>query len=181
MKIFINILLFQIAWFGCVLGAGKSNFWVGPLAVVAVIAVHLAMRTNLRAELMIIGAATVIGFMVDTVLTAFGVYEPARYYVPAPWSPLWLIGMWPNFATLLNVSLRWLHGRYYLATLLGAIGGALAYYSGMPLGALSFNAPVLKNVIFVGFAWGVVTPTLFWIVNIANKQMKQETGDGPTD
>ena len=170
MKIFINILLFQIAWFGCVLGAGKGNFWLGSVAVVVIVTVHLKVNNNVRGELLIIGAATFVGFIMDTVMSSFGVYTPARQFVSSPWSPLWLISMWPNFATLLNVSLRWMHGRYFLSTVLGAIGGALAYYSGMQLGALSFNTPVLKNVIIVGFAWGVVTPTLFWIVAKTNQQ-----------
>lgn len=181
MKIFINVLLFQIAWFGCVLGAGKGNFWIGPIAVFVVVVVHLFMRANFRAELIIIGSATVIGFIMDTSMSAFGVYAPARLFVPAPWSPLWLIGMWPNFATLLNVSLRWLHGRYVLSTVFGAIGGALAYYSGMKLGALTFQSPVLLNVIIVGFAWGIVTPVLFWIVFKTNKWFIKETGDEPAD
>ncbi len=181
MKLFINILLFQVAWFACVLGAGKGNFWLGPLAVGIVLIIHVVMQTNKRAEAMIIGAATLLGLIMDTLMSKFGVFDPARRFIPAPWSPLWLICMWPNFATLFNVSLRWLHGRYFLSIVLGSTGGALAYYSGMQLGALLFNPPVIKNVIIVGIAWGIVTPVLFWIVEIANKKLSIKAEDAPAD
>ena len=50
-------------------------------------------------------------------------------------APHWIVAMWVLFASTLNVSLRWLRGRWALATLLGAVAGPLAYYGGAGLGA----------------------------------------------
>ena len=174
MRILINLLLFQTAWLACVLGAGQDNFWVGPVAVLVSVFVHLAKSSNKRGELFIIGATGAIGFIVETLLIALEIFLPARFVIPPPWCPLWLFCMWPNFATLLNVSLRWLHGRYMLSIGLGATGGALAYYGGMQLGALTFHGPVLQKVLMVGVAWGIVTPTLLWIATTTNKVLTKK-------
>jgi hypothetical protein len=59
-----------------------------------------------------------------------------------PWlAPVWIIAMWAGFATLLHVALRWLLPHRWLAALLGAVGGPLAYYAGMRLGAVNFPDP----------------------------------------
>ena len=44
MQMFINFLLFQIAWFACVLGAANNLPWVGPLVVGLIVIYHLRAR-----------------------------------------------------------------------------------------------------------------------------------------
>ena len=39
----INFVAFQLAWFACVLGGAHDRVTAGTLAVVAVVALHLAM------------------------------------------------------------------------------------------------------------------------------------------
>jgi fucose 4-O-acetylase-like acetyltransferase len=80
-----------------------------------------------------------------------------------PWlAPVWIIALWAGFATLLPVSLRWLLGRWRTAALFGAVGGPLAYYAGMKLGAVSFPDPVVALAALAG-GWAVLTPLTCWI------------------
>jgi hypothetical protein len=67
--------------------------------------------------------------------------------------------MWGLFATILNVSLRWLRGRWLIAAIAGGLGGPLAYYGGHRLGALEFGD---QNAALIALAlgWAVVTPIL---------------------
>jgi hypothetical protein len=67
--------------------------------------------------------------------------------------------MWGLFATILNVSLRWLRGRWLIAALAGSIGGPLAYYGGHRLGALEFGNQSAA-LIALAIGWAVITPTL---------------------
>jgi non-ribosomal peptide synthetase component F len=70
-----------------------------------------------------------------------------------------MVALWAMFATTLNVSLRALRARPWLAAALGAAGGPLAYYAGARLGALQladFHAGLAA--IAVGWAW--LTPLL---------------------
>ena len=67
--------------------------------------------------------------------------------------------MWALFATILNVSLRWLKGRWAVAALAGAVAGPLAYYGGSRLGALQFGNEGVA-LIALSLGWAVFTPLL---------------------
>jgi hypothetical protein len=73
--------------------------------------------------------------------------------------PPWMIALWANFATTLNLSLAGLQTRPWLAALLGLVGGPLAYWGGAGLGAMTFVAP-LPALIALGLGWALLTPLL---------------------
>jgi hypothetical protein len=87
---------------------------------VAFTAWHFRSVANPRAEIVIVLIACAVGFVVDT---AFIQANLLAYAEPLPFAavaPYWILGMWVNFALTLNGSMRWLHGRYLLAAVLGA-------------------------------------------------------------
>jgi Protein of unknown function (DUF2878) len=67
--------------------------------------------------------------------------------------------MWVLFASTLNVSLRWLRGRWTLAALLGAMAGPLAYYGGAKLGGVVISEPVLAFTA-LAIGWAAFVPLL---------------------
>jgi hypothetical protein len=172
MLIAINLIAFQIGWFACVIGASKGIFWLGPLVVSVVFAVHLFFTRNFLREIALGLIISFVGFLTDTLLTEFNVYSPLPYYIAPPWSPPWLIFMWLNFATLMNVSIKWLGHNYMLSALLGGIGGALAYYSGNVFGALHYFEPLLTNILITGIVWAGLTPLFFYISNQLKKYLE---------
>ena len=161
----INLTLFQAAWFAAVLGAAEGLPWLGPLALVPVLAVHLSLTGDRQGELKLLLAAGLLGFLYDTALVNAGVFSPLRHLAPHPFSPPWMIGLWMNFAATLNVSMAWLRGRYLLAAVFGAIGGPLAYYSGAKLGATE-ALPSLNGMLVLAVGWGVMTPLLVWLARV---------------
>ena len=70
-----------------------------------------------------------------------------------------MVALWAIFATTLNVSLRSLRPHRWLAALLGAIGGPVAYYAGARLGALEFGTPA-PALAAIGIGWAILTPAL---------------------
>ena len=76
--------------------------------------------------------------------------------------PLWLIGLWAAFATLLPICFRWLYNRLWLAGVLGAVSGALSYVSGGKLGALMVNGDGL-GLVWIAAEWGLALPLLVWL------------------
>jgi len=155
----VNVLLFQAAWFAAVLGAARGMFWLGPLSMIPVLAIHLALQENRRGEAQLLLTAGLLGFIVDTTFVASGVFTPLQHLFPRPFSPPWMICLWLNFAATLNVSMAWLRHRYLLAALFGAIGGPMAYYSGAKLGATA-AWPTLSGLLLLAVGWGVMTPLL---------------------
>ena len=63
-----------------------------------------------------------------------------------------MVGLWIAFATTLSVSMRWLVIRPTLAIVFGALGGPLAYYAGMKLGAMTLHSSDAA-LIAIGLSW----------------------------
>lgn len=172
----VNFVAFYLGWFACVAGAGKGYFYLGPLVVVGLVALHLRLVADPRRELRLLLTAAALGYTVDTAQTIVGVI---RFGVASPvwWlPPLWLLGLWFIFGTTLNVSFRWLAGRAGLAALLGAISGPLSYYAGVRLGAAEFPHPLFSFVALAA-VWAVLMPVL---VRLAEQSRGTEAGTTST-
>jgi len=154
-----NVVLFQVGWFACVLGAARGMAWVGPAAVAAIVAWHLARAGRAAPEAGLVAVAMLVGAAFDTLLARSGTLEFRHGMLADRTAPVWMVAMWANFATTLNVSLRWLRGRPWIAALAGAVGGPLAYMAGARLGAVELaSAGAALAAVAVG--WAIVTPLL---------------------
>jgi hypothetical protein len=159
MNLAINFLAFQFGWFACVLGAAHGMPWLGPVAVLLAVLLHLRLIKRPRNELKLIACAMVLGLLLDSILLASGWLDyPSGSWLPGI-APYWLISMWALFATTLNVSMKWMRGRPALAVVMGAIGGPLSYLAGQKLGAMSFNDPVFA-LTGLAVAWSLAMPLL---------------------
>jgi len=167
MRKIINVIVFQTVWFAAVLGAAHGIPWLGVAAVLAAFAIHLALSPNRISELLLALGAAVIGFTADSGLIAGGAFSPVPYVFPAPFSSLWMVMLWVNFAATINVSMAWLRGRYVIAFIFGAIGGPMAYYSGAKLGAMN-RMPELIGLLAIGITWAFVTPLLYRMAKVLN-------------
>jgi hypothetical protein len=155
----INFLLFQLGWFGCVLGGAAGVPWLGAMLATAIMAWHLLRTPDPCAELKLIGAAVAIGTVWDSLLVWQGwLAYPSGMVLPFA-APYWIVIMWALFATTLNVSLRWLKGRWLYAFLFGAVGGPLAYLAGQGLGAVEF-VETRSALLALLVGWALFTPLL---------------------
>ena len=165
MRLVINALLFQAGWFLSVLGAANGLPWLGPLAAAIVIAYHLQLAREPRIEAQLIVACGVVGAAFDSVLVASGwVSYPSGMLLPAA-APYWIVTMWLLFATTLNVSLRWLHERPAIASVLGGVAGPASYYAGYRLGGIEFVAPAAA-LLFLAAGWALLMPL---VVSLARR------------
>jgi Protein of unknown function (DUF2878) len=159
-RLAIIVLLSQVSWFACVLGAAANNAWVGPAVVLVSIAITLLLVDKPFSVLKLVLVTAALGFVVETLLISTGLIS---YAAPGAWPgfpPLWLIAMWIAFATLPNTALASLHGRILLQALLGLVGAPLAYFAGARLGAMSFNEPMFAGLAAIGLCWAVAFPAL---------------------
>ena len=163
MNLALNFIAFQVGWFACVLGAANGIAWFGALAVLAAAILHLKRARRPGAELRLLLAAMILGLVLDSALLATGwVAYPGSFagseWLP-PLAPYWLVAMWVLFATTLNVSMGWLHGRPLLAALFGAVGGPLSYWAGARLGAMELLQPTAA-LAALAVIWAVAMPVL---------------------
>lgn len=148
-----NYILFQAGWLACV-GAGLAGWmWYGPLAVMAILGIHLAFltRQGQRAfELRLILVMGFAGTVLDSALFATGLvtYPTSEATWTLGMAPPWIAALWFLFGTLPRHSLAWIRGRPVLAAVLGAIGGPMSFWAGQRLGAIETgSAPVVTYAV----------------------------------
>ncbi|MEY3744105.1 MAG: hypothetical protein RLZZ541_1160 [Pseudomonadota bacterium] len=157
----INVILFQLSWFSCVLGAANSLPYIGIIVTAGVLAWHLIQAKAPKAELWLMGSALALGALFDQALLSFNLVT----YMHHGWSssvvPVWILALWLGFSSILNVSLRWMRNKHLVAILFGFAGGPLAYLSAEKLGAVV----ILSNISYVTLAlgWAIITPLLLFI------------------
>jgi hypothetical protein len=155
----LNFVLFQLGWFACVLFAARGQALWGVAAVLVIVAVHLAFSEKRNVELKLLVCVSFIGLLWDSLLVSTGwVTYPSGMFA-ALLAPSWIVAMWTLFGTLLNRSLVWLRGRTVLAAVFGLVGGPMAYYGGVRLGAIELNNAV-GALGMQAAGWAVLAPLL---------------------
>lgn len=159
MRVFGNVILFQLGWFACVAGAANGYAREGALAAAAIVAWHVLRAAQPRRELLLAAGAAAAGALFETALVQAGWVRFESGVLLEGTAPYWMVALWALFATTLNVSLKSLQSRPWLAAALGAVGGPLAYYAGARLGALQLVQPAaMLAALAVG--WALLTPLL---------------------
>jgi hypothetical protein len=152
-----NVLVYQGAWFGCVLGAAANRPWIGVGLALAAVLLHLWLAPAPRRELPLIALATLAGAGFESLLVASGWVRSGPLLLGSV--PLCMVALWAAFATTLNVSLRALRRRYLLTAGIAAIGAPLAYEAGAALGALQW-VEATPALLLVACGWAVLLPVL---------------------
>lgn len=159
MNILLNLTAFQLGWFACVLGGANQFPWLGTLVAALIVAWHLSQAQSPGREFTLLAAVGALGATWDSLLVAGGWLTYPSGTLLAGTAPHWIVAMWVLFASTLNVSLRWLRGRWILGTVLGAIAGPLAYYAGAGLGGVVITEPLFAfTALAVG--WAAFVPLL---------------------
>ena len=158
-RLVVNFILFQIGWFACVIGAARQMPWLGVATVVAIVAWHLTQAKQAKKEVQLLIIALVIGGTFDQIMLNHQLITYQAHGWSSMLVPVWILALWAEFVTVLNVSLRWMRGRWLIAVLFGAIGGPLAYMGAEKLGAVTLNhLPISYIALSVG--WAFLTPLL---------------------
>ena len=163
----INFVLFQAAWFVCVLGASYNQTYLALALSIIILLIHFSLIKKRMLDLKLIIIAGLIGLLFDGVLLNFDLIIYNDPGLPYPYTPIWIVMLWMIFAMTLNHSLAWLSQKYYLAILFGAIGGPLAYIAGEKLGAITLLST--NSIITLSIGWALITPILLVIANKLNK------------
>ena len=164
MNPFINVGINQIIWFLCVLWGNAGALFALPLLVV-----NIVLSRHKRADLQMIGVLLLAGALIDGTLQAIGFFSFTSTGFPIP---LWLAVVWGALAALPHHSLAWMKKRMLLSGLFGALGGPLAYWAGVRLGAATFHWPLLSSLALLAVVWAFL-----WtgVMAVAARQTMEES------
>lgn len=162
-KRLLNFVGFEVGWFACALGAAGGQPLAGPLVVGLFFGLQLLLVPAPGRHARFVLVATLAGWLIDSGLGRGGVFSfPEGGF--HPWlCPIWMAALWANFAGTLHLCLDWLRGRYALASVLGVVGGPLAYYGGHRLGALQLGGSLAVSLAVIAIEWAVATPALVYL------------------
>jgi hypothetical protein len=148
-----NAVLFQLGWLACVIGG--NSLWL--LLALAALVIHLRWISSWAAEGRLMLSVVIVGTAVDSVLRYLDVF---RFEDAAPLIPLWLMLLWALLATTLRHCLAWSARPWWLASALGAVGGALSYYGGGRLAGVQFPYGEVPTLMVIGVIWAGLFPLL---------------------
>nr|WP_189663567.1 DUF2878 domain-containing protein [Pseudomonas paralactis] len=148
-----NAALFQCGWFACVIGG--DSLWL--LVGLAALGVHLLWISSPADDGLLVLNVTLAGTLLDTLLRSLGVFH---FNEPGPLIPFWLIVLWALLATTLRHCLAWSAQPWWLASLLGAVGGPLSYYAGSQLAGVGFGYGTTRTLIGLALLWAMLFPLL---------------------
>ena len=154
--IVLNILLFQLGWFGAVYGAANQMPWLGIVVIVPILLWHLARAQHWHLELKLMLLLGAVGCVLDQTLLSLHLLSFPASDWPAHLLPAWMVALWLLFATTLNVSMRWIKGHYLIGLVFGAVGGVLAYLGGEKLGGITLHSS--WTLLAIGVNWAMAMP-----------------------
>ena len=162
----INYILFQAAWFSCVLGGAYDK----PIAAVAMSAIVIVISLYFRKkylieDLILIIIVSAVGFCIDSLNLYFGIFSLKGNDLNSYICPIWLILLWSNLAAIMRNSLSWLANKYFLSAILGAIAGGPCYFAGARMGAVTLNDNWVLSAVSLTITWALVMPLLTWLAH----------------
>lgn len=167
----IDFVLFQAAWFACVLATRTDFPHALPLVSLLLILGRVLFTKRFRQALPFVLACAAIGVCGDAALVKLGFlgFEP---YPNLFGSPLWMVTLWLNFGLMIHPLFSWFIKSCPRALIGFSVGGIIAYYSGEKLQVLSLPMG-WQSALAVGAEWGMAGMVLrFLQVRFANGENK---------
>lgn len=155
--IIVNAILYQLIWFLCILYDNR-----GALLGLVLIGIHFVFSSRKREDFTLLILFLATGLIIDGTLHFTGFFTFTKTGWPIPF---WLAVIWMGFSLTVNHSLQWLQERPILCSILGGIGGPLAYWAGVRLGAAGFTLPLPAALLLLSLIWAIIVPLLFIKLN----------------
>ncbi len=161
--VLVNGVLFQAAWFACVLGGANNVIWPG-VGVVLLLIVSLANAPTLRHDAQLALLLVPTGWVLDSAWIATGVLD----YHGASVAPAWIVLMWLALGLTINHSMAFFRDRPWLGSLAVLGAAPLSYFAGERLGAVIVPEPA--RLIIVALVWAVLFFCVFSFARVRSKR-----------
>ncbi len=161
--VILNVVAFQAGWLALVLAPANGVAYAGFAAAAAVIALHLWRSPDGLSEAKLLLAAAGLGLVVESAVLRGGFVGYTAAGSHDGIAPLWLVMMWPVFATSVNVTFRSFRNWTVAAAAFGFAFVPIAYLAGVKLGAMTMPEPIVRSLAAIGLGWAIALPLMFWL------------------
>ena len=154
-KIFLMLSGYQLTWLMCVFGElWYNSFLPGLICGLLFLSICFINSANKRKTLLIVFLISLIGYLFDSFVVFFEVYN-FKTSLSIGVLPIWMIILWPSFAILFDEILVFLSKYKTIAILLSSILGPITYFAGSPLGLININNLLMFFGLMI-FFWAVL-------------------------
>ena len=153
----VNTISFQITWLLCVTG---GNLVAGAVTAV-VVALHLKVVPDRRAEAVYLILCALVGFVCDLLLVQTGVLHTGSGL-----PPLWLTCLWVLFGSTVGYARRLFYGRLLTSAVAGAVFAPLSYFGGARLADVPLMQPEWVALLIIAAIWALIFPLLIHIYTL---------------
>tara|TARA_X000000368_G_scaffold366100_1_gene312701 strand:- start:1019 stop:1564 length:546 start_codon:yes stop_codon:yes gene_type:complete len=162
----INYFGFSIVWFCCIYSGAQGEKALALIPTLIFLCLHFMIVTNhLKEEIQLILIAILMGIIVDSSFSFFGVVEYNGNIKSIPYlehlAPIWILCMWAGFAAQINHVMSRLRGKYLLIGFYGMLA-PLAYMAGETIKAASIADGDI-NYVIISISWAISLILLFKI------------------
>ena len=155
LKIISMLSGYQLTWFMCIFGEYFYNSFIpGLICGLFFLFISLINSNNKKNFFFIVSSLSIVGYFFDSVIVYLEIYnfETSFHFGLLP---IWMLVLWPSFATLFDEVFVFLTRYKLTAVVLSSILGPLAYYSGSPLGLININQLIIFIILMVIF-WSIL-------------------------
>lgn len=155
--------IFYIGWIICLREVSIKHSYYGVLLVLSFIAYYLYNSSSRKADYLLLGLVVAFGPLSDVTYAQLGLLKYHSVHSLPSWiPPLWVFILWGLFGANIHL-FSWLNRRWWLAALLGAIGGPASYLSIVKLGGASLLKPLPLTFMTIGGIWTIFLPSFIWL------------------
>lgn len=153
MKFLLNLVVFQAAWFACVLGSKSSSPMLCPVLGFCAVLGLVIFSKRFGSAFPFLISSVALGMVGDSILVRL---ELLAFYAnpTVGGAPLWMIILWANFGLMLRPLFPWFLENNVRCLLGFSIGGLAAYYAGWRMDALVFTS-VWETSLAILIEWGI--------------------------
>ncbi len=151
LKIFLILSGYQLTWFMCVFGELiYDSFLPGVICGLIFIFICFFNTSYKKRFVFIVFSISTIGYLFDSSLIMLQIYffKTSSYF---GFLPVWMLILWPSFATLFDEAFNFLSKYKYFAVLLSSTLGPLTYFSGVFLDLIYINKILLFFILMIIF------------------------------
>jgi len=162
-SIIINVIGFYICWWLTIYGAVSQFYYIGPLATIIFIIIHLNKVTNHKKEDIFLIISFFLGLFIESLLLNLDIIIHKGLLVQYNIAPLWAVSLWLCFATTLLHSFKWLSKRYIVSSFLGLLSAPMIYFSMFSLGVIEFGVSKIFVILITSVLWALFVPLFIYI------------------
>ncbi len=168
-----STFLFYFGWILCLQEAAAGDSYYGLLLVLGTVAYYLYCSSCRKADYLLLGLVVSLGPLSDIFYSKLGLLEyHSQLNTLGELPPLWVFLLWGLFGVNIHL-FSWLNRRWWLAMILGALGGPMSYFSVLRLGGASLLKPLPLAFITIGGIWAIFLPSFIWLNQFLKKRFRE--------